>query len=267
MNALSEGGFPMAATGADSLEQNFARLAESRLGKPYSGLQFDLDYFLGSVDPRGKRCVDVGAGSGMLSAYLVVRGAKSVVALEPELAGANSGFTSDLETMVDELGLRDRVTVLAEDFVTADLGPEPFDLIVSQNSINHLREVDEDIRRSRVAREAVRPGIRRMADILRPGGVLLVGDCSRENVYQHLGRFGWPGYFGAYIEWEKHQYPKAWQGVLAEEGFRDFRIRWWTPRRTRAVPWLFGNSVMNYFTASYWYLTATRGDAPAPTQV
>jgi len=245
-------------------EQQFAAVAERITRRPYQRVKFRYDYFLGGVDVRGKDVVDIGAGGGLLSAYLAVRGARRVVAVEPEMAGSLAGWTSDLQKLVSELGLEDRVLVVAADFVTAPLEDSSFDVAVCQSAINHIREVSDDIRVSGPAREAQRLVIRRMGEVLRPGGALIASDYARANLWGRLGRWGhWSPFAQTTIEWDKHQDPDAWGSLMLEEGFSAYTVRWWVPWELRRVAWLINNRPANYLTLSHFYLVARRAAQPS----
>ena len=247
-----------------TIEKKFAEVVERITKRPYERVKFRYDYFLGGVDVEGKDIVDIGAGGGLLSGYLAVRGARRVVAVEPEMAGSLQGWTSDIQRLICEVGLEDRVSVVADDFVTAPLEDASFDIAVCQSAINHIREVSDDIRFSGPARDAQRLVIRRMAEVLRPGGTLIASDYARANLWGRLGRWGhWSPFAQTTIEWDKHQDPDAWGGVMLEEGFTDYSVRWWVPWELRRAAWLISNRPVNYLTMSHFYMIARRAAQPS----
>jgi 2-polyprenyl-3-methyl-5-hydroxy-6-metoxy-1,4-benzoquinol methylase len=107
---------------------------------------------LGAEDLRGKRCLDVGCGSGRWSRWLAGQGA-DVVGIDPTEA-----MLATARTLSPGLDLR-RMSATA-----IDLPPESFDLVMAVTVIQHLRPEEQA--------EAARA----MCRVLRPGGTLFVLD-------------------------------------------------------------------------------------------
>ena len=93
----------------------------------------------------GWRCLDVGAGSGSISRWLLARGAE-VLATDLDVSGL--------------AGIDARV----HDIVSGEPLPGPFDLVHTRLVLLHLPE-----------REAV---VRRLAELVRPGGWMVAGDID-----------------------------------------------------------------------------------------
>ncbi len=91
------------------------------------------------IDLAGKNVLDVGAGSGLGSAYAVAQGARHVIALEPEAAGASSGSAQRILRVRDAMGMPsfEAHPQPVQDYDPGDLR---FDVVLMHQSINHLDE-------------------------------------------------------------------------------------------------------------------------------
>lgn len=113
-----------------------------------------------AVPPGARRVVDVGCGEGLLAARLSSR-VPLVVALDvdgPALrlaAGAAGG-----------------ARLVRADVLAAPLAPGTLDAVVSVATLHHIDEA---------------AGLRRMAELLRPGGVLAVVGLARAELPRDLG--------------------------------------------------------------------------------
>ena len=149
--------------------------------------------------PHGcRRALDVGCGEGQLTRELRHR-AEQVVGLDPDPAGierARAQATPDLAYVVG-------------DVLTYPFRPESFDLVTSVASLHHMDAA---------------AGLRRMTELLRPGGVLVVIGCARSRLPGDL-----PWDLAAVVGhrfhrvtksvWE-HPSPKAWPPPETYAGMR-----------------------------------------------
>jgi len=115
--------------------------------------------FLGLIDPRGLRILDLGCGGGHNGALLKKAGARAVVGVEID-AGAAREARTRLDAVVE--------SDLA-DLDPAQLGGEPFDAILASDVLEHLAEP-----------EAV---LARAVTRLRPGGAVVISLPNVSNVY------------------------------------------------------------------------------------
>ena len=213
-----------------------------------------------TVDLRGRTVLDVGAGVGWASFFAAACGAKRVVSVEPEADGSRSSMLQTAEEIRDELGLADVVEIVPSTIEEADID-EQFDVVVMINSINHLNEdactalaSDDD------AWDSYQQLMRTIRDRCRPGGSLIVTDCTNRNLF---GDLGLRSPLAPTIEWQKHQPPEVWAKLLGSVGFRDPEIAW-TPHARLGVlgkllalhPWL------AYLANSHFRLTMTRKALP-----
>jgi SAM-dependent methyltransferase len=210
-----------------------------------------------TVPFEGARVLDVGSGNGLIACLAVMRGARSVVGLEPESCGSTQSIRSAARDAIAMLGLESRVTIATsrlQDFIAE---PHSFDVIVLHNSINHLDEracrTLDSVSESGDAYAAL---AQRLAALTAEGGHLFVSDCSPRNRFSFLGRFH-P--LARNIDWRLHQPPERWVELLEEDGFEQPDIRW-TPL-LRLGPLgrpLTGNRLAASLTTSHFYFTMRR---------
>jgi SAM-dependent methyltransferase len=203
------------------------------------------------VDVTDRRVLDVGGGNGLHSFYAAIMGAREVVCLDPEAAGSTSGATREFERIQQAVpGLpvvRDPSTL--EQYRAA----EGFDVIFMNASINHI---DEDacmrLLEDPKARETFRRVFAHIGALVKPGGRLVVADCTRHNFFAALGL---KNPLCPEIEWHKHQAPELWSHLLLEAGFRNPGVTW-IPlyRYGKAVRALSSNKAAAYFLRSFFRL-------------
>jgi SAM-dependent methyltransferase len=218
-------------------------------------LRFYLDYLFEGVDLQGARVLDIGAGGGRYSFYAAASGAARVVALEPEAAGSDTGVASRFEQVRDRLGV-DSVELRQETLQEFHPGDELFDVLFMHASINHLDEpATMLLHRDEGARQVYRELFAKLAGMGADGAKLVASDVSRHNLFAKLPV---RNPLQPTIEWEKHQPPETWIGLLREAGFTEPRVRWSTAnslRRPGRV--LLGNRMAAWLTDGGFCLTMT----------
>ena len=207
------------------------------------------------IDFEGRRMLDIGGGDGVYSFYAAAMGACEVVCLEPEAEGSIGGERSTFESIREQLP---HLPVrLVEKRLTDYQDAAGFDIVTLLASINHL---DEDacvrLHKDPSARATYRQVFRHIASLTRPGGRIVIGDCTRHNLFAMLGL---TNPLCPTIEWEKHQAPELWASLLAEAGFCKPRISW-EPlyRMGPAVQALLSNKVAAWFLKSFFRLEMER---------
>jgi predicted RNA methylase len=189
---------------------------------------------------KGRRVLDVGGGIGACSFWAAAGGASDVLCLEPGDAGATTGTSQRFEELARELELPNvrLQTVRLQDL---DAAPGTFDVIVMNNSVNHLdEEACVALKTSEAARQSYLTVFRRIAELARAHADLVIADCTSNNLFPLLG-LRHP--ISRSIEWHKHHPPEIWAEVLAAVGFEGTKIQW-TPYAR--LGWL------------GWWLTANR---------
>src|SRR5690349_16745503 len=236
----------------DALLDNLRRIGAIRDGLTTRAL---MDSLFRGIDFEGKRVLDIGGGEGVYSFYAAAMGATEVVCLEPEAAGSLGGEMSVFErsrAALPHLPVR-LVAQGVEDYADA----AGFDIVALIASINHLDErACERLHCDANARTAYRRIFRHIATLTKPGGRLIIADCTRYNFFAALG-FTNP--LCPTIEWQKHQAPETWASALAEAGFHKPRISWEPLYRLGpVVQWLLSNKGAAWFLKSCFRLEMER---------
>lgn len=209
------------------------------------------------IDLEGKTMLDVGCGTGHMGLWAAAHGARRVVGLEPEVEGSSAGMQETFRRTAREVGLEDRVELVTTRLQDYDPGAERFDVVLLAASINHLdEEACIHLHEDEQARQTYREHFRLLARVTAPGGVLVVTDCDRRNLFARLGL---RNPLQPTIEWEKHQPPKLWARLLADVGFEDPNVDWWALNTLRSPGQaLMGNWPCAYLTSSVFRLTMRR---------
>ena len=222
-------------------------------------LQFKLDSLFENVKLAERDVLDVGGGSGLLSFYAGVKGAKKVVCLEPEFAGSTSGIIKKFYDLRKDFPASlpvEMSTHTLQEYLQ-EAGDEMYDVVIMHNSINHLdEEAGIHLRTSDASYKTYLTIFENVFRIMKKGGVLIVTDCSCNNFFNDIGV---KNVLAPSIEWHKHQKPGTWIKLFEAVGFRDPTIKWLTPNRL-GKPGIFilGNYFMAYMTASYFKVTIVK---------
>ena len=236
MNALNEWGAAVAQFG----------------GKPSHWLRYNA-YLYKGISFAGKSVIDVGGGVGRASYYAAAAGASRVVCVEPEAAGSRNTMLEAAAKLGDRLGMRDRVEFVTKPVEDYD-APGEFDIILSHNSINHIdEEACSRLHHDAAARDKYMPILAHIASFCRPGGQLVLTDCSNKNL---LGSLGIKNPFAPTITWRIHQTPELWAELFGSQGFVDPVIRWTPDRRSGTFGEKFlANRWASYCLQSHFCLT------------
>lgn len=235
-------------------ESNSEKAVSLGLHSNAKRLDFYLDQLYRGVELEGRSLLDVGGGSGLLAGMAVAdRGAERAVVLEPVMEGSTATVPAQFKALQGSLNLGERFILLP--IVLEDLGTEydPFDIVMLHNSINHI--VEDKVDRVPYSLEAQRQYhefFEVLRSHMRPGGVLIVADCSNRNFF---GDVGLRSPFARTIDWRIHQPPEQWAGMLREHGFETESLDWTTYNSLgRAGALLMGNRVASYATRSHFIL-------------
>lgn len=211
-----------------------------------------LEFFFQNTELKGKRVLDIGGGSGLLSYWAIVNGGSSVC-LEPEFDGSSKGIKDSFFHLGKNIGMNpSRAEFEAIKF--QDYKPnELFDIIVLANSINHLNEdAVQSVTKDKAARKEYIQYFEKMYNLLNDNGILIITDCSRHNFFN---LFGMKNPLMPTIEWKKHQSPYYWGKLLNIVGFKKKSIHWSAPNSLGFFGKLvFGNPISSFFTLSHFRL-------------
>ncbi|MCX6355070.1 MAG: class I SAM-dependent methyltransferase [Candidatus Aureabacteria bacterium] len=219
---------------------------------PHFALRYARFLFQG-VDFEGKELLDIGGGPGIYSFYAACSGARRAVCLEPGIEGSEEFWRRKFEKIASLLQAKN-VTLCPARFQDYSSPHDAFDLIISHNSINHLDEAScVTMRESDESRRTYQFLFRKMYDLTRPGGKVVISECSHLNFFPMLGL---RNPLGRDIEWEKHQPPRAWIELMRSVGFVEPSLRWEYPLRLSAIGrLLMSNRVIAFFHKSRFVFT------------
>lgn len=240
-------------------ERYFAHVSKERGPRVESRLRHQMQLLYSGVDFHGKSVLDIGGGTGVHSLYAAARGASDVVVVEPEADGGHGEMISTFRKWRDALGLQ-QVSLIQNTFQEFDDAGRGFDIVLIQDAINHFDEpACITLRSSQASQRAYDLVFDKIAKVVRPGGTLMLSDCSSRNVFPMLGM---RNPFDPMIEWHKHQPPSVWAGIARRHGFEVERLRWSSPSRAGSIgQLLFGNAAAAWFFTSHFALTLRRGAA------
>ncbi len=216
-------------------------------------------YLYQDVPLKGARLLDIGGGSGVFSLYAAAAGASRVLCLEPEAAGSVKGKRETFERVAQASGalpVEMRGLTLQE----YDPGDERFDIVMLHNSINHLdEEACINLRKRADARQTYARLFGTIADLIVPGGHLLLTDCTSDNLWPRLGL---KNPVAPWIEWHKHQPPEIWRALGEQVGLRHCCMQWTSLTSLGAAGRvLLGNRLGAYLTIGAFRLHMRKPDA------
>jgi SAM-dependent methyltransferase len=212
-------------------------------------LKFNLESIFEDIDFKNKRVLDIGGGFGLISFYAAVKGAKTVVCIEPEADGSTTGANVKFDLLLNDLGVHN-VSILPRTFQEYE-NDKSFDIIILNNSINHLNE-DKCIvlRNSKEAQTEYKSYFDKMYQLSNIDAHIVICDCSNSNFFNDIGV---RNPFMPTIEWEKHQSPSFWTELMSQSGFKLDSINWTTFNRTGKVgKFVMGNKYLSYFLQSHF---------------
>ncbi len=237
----------------ESYYQSVGRLQGARRERR---LRHQMGFIYRDVDFRGKTVLDIGGGIGLHAFYASARGASDVTIIEPEGDGGHNAMIATYKQLRDAMGIGnvELVQTTIQDFKIPAQG---FDIVLIQDAINHFNEAAcITLHRSESSREIYDAIFASIAALVKPGGILMMSDCSSRNLFPLLGL---RNPFDPQIEWEKHQPPSVWADVASPHGLELIRVRWSSPARFGAFgEAVFGNALASWFFTSHFVATFTR---------
>ena len=197
-----------------------------------------LNWCFDGIDFSGKSVLDIGGGNGIFSYYSKLRGASSVLNLEPFSAGSTTFNFEGVESL-DNLKISINNQTI-QDYKTN----KTYDIIILHDSINHLDEnIFERIHQDENKFEEYKKLISKVVKLLSINGQIIITDCSRRNFWGDL-RLKNP--FAPSIDWHLHQRPTLVLKLFENHNFEK-KIRWSPFKR-------FG--LFGYFISSFGMIPA-----------
>jgi len=241
----------------------FRRIIQDEYGQdPARFEQRTLRTYLPGFSFAGKQVFDIGCGWGLHSVYFALQGAR-VLGADPGGDGVEGpDIDAAFKRLAQATGVEDRVENRCLPFMEVDCAGRTFDLLFCHNAVNHLHEVETDLRRDQAARDEYVRIFRRMHDLLRPGGMVFLTDRSRHGLWYlpaaaglYVRPFATPN-----IERKKHQRGRIWMEVMREAGFDRFELEYLVPRPLRRLAVLRRSEAVSWMTMSAFVLRAYRPD-------
>jgi SAM-dependent methyltransferase len=204
------------------------------------------NFIFDGIDFRHRNVLDIGGGAGLLSFYAAIMGADKVICIEPEAKGSEVNIRGVFGRLASSLGLSN-VELCTNTFQDFDWTGATFDIVVMNDSLNHLDEqACITLDKSDESQRVYRGMFEKMLSLMTPGGIVVVTECDRNNVFPLLG-FTNP--FSTTIEWHKHQSPYLWRELMESVGFVDPEMCWEYPLRLVDLGRLF---MSNRFSAFFY---------------
>jgi SAM-dependent methyltransferase len=235
----------------------FAELVEKG-GWSMPRLEFRLRDTFRSIPWKGKDVCEIGCGRGDYGMYMALNGARRVVALEPSARGSTDVKTVHLHERVERLALPN-YSLIERKVEDCEFEPESFDLVFGIQVIEHIHETFKDLADDPAARASYERAFAGFYRMLRPGGVLLLTDYSRRNVWTLLQKAFGPSFRGPLtrvIDWQMHQHPRTWKQLAEASGFSATRLWWRVYQQLRRVPWVADNRFFAYFSYAAFAFSA-----------
>jgi hypothetical protein len=198
-----------------------------------------------------------------MAIYMALNGARRVVALEPSADGSTPAHVTVLKDRLDKLQL-DNFAFLPARVEDYHCGPESFDLIYILAVIEHIRETRRPLSKDPEAWSVYREAFSRFYRMLRPGGALVLTNCSRHVFWSHLQwvtRSNIRSPLAPNVDWPLHQSPSVWATLARETSFNHSELHWRVPYPFRACSWLADNRPFQYFTHAAYILTLHKGNS------
>lgn len=225
-------------------------------------LRYRCESIFKGVHLSGASVLEIGAGRGELCFWAALQGATDVVGLEPEIEGSTHGFTHDFAELLRLSELR-QVQLVKKTIQEYDAPPGYFDVVVSQNSLEHLDEsASPRLGKDRAATQIYAEIFRKIHRTLKPGGVFIATNASQENFWPMIGI---KNPISPQIEWHLHPPPRIWRRLMSAAGFIDIETDWPVRHRLRHFGVLTANPVFSFFTESNFRLTARGVEGSAAT--
>ena len=210
-----------------------------------------LNWCFEGIDFNGKSVLDIGGGNGIYSFFSKLKGASSVLNLEPFSAGS-SKFNFEGVEIIDDLSISVKNQTI-QDFKTN----KSYDIIILHDSINHLDEnIFKDIHQDENKFELYKKLISKIIKILAYNGHMVITDCSRRNFW---GDLGLKNPFAPSIDWHLHQSPTLVFKLFENHTF-DKKIRWSPFKRLGIFGYFISSLGMfpSYFLQSHFNLCISK---------
>ncbi|MHC5059695.1 MAG: class I SAM-dependent methyltransferase [Planctomycetota bacterium] len=205
------------------------------------------------IDLAGKNLLEIGAGEGYLSAY-ASQYANHATAIEPQGQGSSEERASKIDKIHEALSA-DNFEVVHDTIQNYSCTERKYDIVLMHNSVNHLDEAKcMTLKESEDSRRGYSEIFEKISNMMSPGAKMIVIDCSRYNFFQllHVKHPICPQ-----IDWNKHQSPETWLGILEPLGFKKDSVTWLVQRPLSRLSFVLRNKCAAYFLFSQFRLVVS----------
>lgn len=177
-------------------------------------------YVFDDIDLSFKNIADVGGGNGIASFYACVSDSScNSWVIDPIEEGSNSDMVRQYALFQNRFSC-ERVHY-HRDLIDTLEHPQMFDILLLHNSINHV--VEDLLELEQADRTLFHQRLQSIISRLSVGGVLIVAECGRRNLW---GDLGLKSPFAPTIEWKIHKEPEFWRDILEPLGVKHLKTTW-----------------------------------------
>lgn len=244
------------------LESYQQALLKENLFQNKKSLMYFMENLFHGIELEGKKVLDVGGGTGFLTFFMAIMGARKAICLEPEGHGSSEGVKQKFNKFKKDLNIQNAFfePSALQDFKN---NGEKFDVILLFHSVNHLNEqACINLLKDEKSKTIYKEIFDKLFSLAEPFAKLIICDTSNHNFFQFI-KIKNP--ISPSIEWEKHQEPRVWQKLLAESGFSAAKISWSSFSQLGLIgKILFANKIMAWFFRSHFCLKMEKGAIQKP---
>lgn len=239
-----------------SVEAYYRALGRLKGARQEQRIRHQMEFIYKDIEFQGKTVLDIGGGTGLHALFASAKGAFEVTIIEPEGDGGHDAMIATFKQLRSTMKIENvkLIQTTIQDFLIPSQG---FDIVLIQDAINHFNEpACITLHKSESSRKIYDVIFGSIAALVRPGGILIMSDCSSHNLFPLLGL---RNPFDPQIEWEKHQPPSIWADVAKPHGLELKHLRWSSPTRLGSFGLaIFGNALASWFFTSHFVATFTR---------
>lgn len=216
--------------------------------------KYIASHYLREVGFEGKRILDVGCGSGIMSAVHCLLGRPALSVAMDDFRGEGSPVTdlAFLKGMLRELG-ETSAQVVVGDSLELPFAKGSLDVIYVSQVLHHIYVSTNRLRDE--PEGAGLPIFRALGELhscLSDDGVLVVVEAPRYTALRMMKPIG----LLRDIDFGRKQEPADWIDALRKAGFRRFRLKYYTPYPLRSLAFLFSRPVLRYLLSAQYFILA-----------